>query len=205
MRTAIVAIALVGLICLGSSALANSDTRLVMHGIETAFGVCEIADPCEPGPPTVDVPVGSTIAAYLLIHSHQSVAGVQTAFEWGQWVFLFGLWDCQVGQVSGVTPAPPGGPTAGTIATAFDVITGPGSGIIGRMHLVATTPGCINQVLSSYPFGNHVVDDQAWVTEIWVDYWGSICAGSGQGMNTCGPSSTPVEPSTWGGIKAQYN
>ncbi len=207
MRRMMVAIALVGLICLSPNVLANTETTLLMHAVETSFGSCVIDDPCDPGPPYVDVNLGSTIAAYLLVRNHAEVAGVQTAFEWGQWAFLFGLWNCQVTQVLGVVPASPGGATAGTIATAFNGITGPGTAVIGRMHLIATSPGCILQVMSSYPFGNHVVATGGIATEIIEECWGRICAGTGTGLDVCAPcdGAVPAEPSTWGSIKAQYN
>jgi len=204
MRKVVVALTLMTLLGAAGSALANNETSLVMHAVETTFGICEIPDPCPDA--VVNIPAGASIAAYLVVRNYVSLAGVQTAFDWGSWVFTYGLWDCQVNQVNGVSPTAPG-PTSGTIATAFDAVTGGASAVIGRMHLMAVSPGCIEQVMSSYPFGNHVVDDQGVATEILDETcWGKICVDTG-GLDTCAPcqGSTPVESSTWGSIKAQYN
>jgi hypothetical protein len=205
MRRLIPILTLVGLLCLGSNALAVNDaTSLVLHAVETSFGLCTVA-PCPDA--AVDIGVGPTYAFYLLINNHENVAGVQTAFDWPTaWPVLFGLWDCQGNQVNGTTPTAPG-PQTGTIASAFDCVTGPEQAVIGRIHVSATTEGCFSQVMSSFPFGNHVVSCQNEVHEIPMDCWGSVCAGTGGGINACAPcqGSTPVEPSTWGSIKAQYN
>jgi len=203
MRKLIVALTLMTLLGAAGNALANSHTSLVMHAMETAYGPCEIDDPCPD--PHVEINIGDQIAAYLVVRNYVEVAGVQTAFEWGSWIFLWGLWDCQANQVSGVTPDAPGGPTSGTIATAFDAITGGASAVVGRMHMVALVPGCIEQVVSSYPFGTHVVDNNANATEVCPDCCGSICAGSA-GIDACAScGSVAVESSSWGSIKAQYN
>jgi hypothetical protein len=180
----------------------NDQTSLVMHAVETEFGPCAIDDPC-PGP-TVTVPTSVTIAAYLLIRHYDEVAGVQTAFDWNGWVFLFGLWDCQSNQVNGFAPTAPG-PSDGTIATAFDCVTGGASAVIGRLHLVTATPGCIQQVTSSFPFGTHVVSCGGQVHEIDPDCWGSICAPDG-GYDACEPCQLPtaVVPTSWGTIKVYY-
>ena len=200
MRMMTAAIVLLSMICLGSCALANTGTSLVMHYVETQLGPCEIQDPCPN--PAVNAPLGATIAAYLIVRNHTEVGAMQTAFEWGQWTFLFGLWDCQMNQVNGTVPAPPGGPTAGTIATAFDCLAGPSSAVIGRMHLVVTGSGCITQTMSSFPFGSHVVSCTGDVMSVDPSCWGSVCAPSG-GIDACASCAccTPVEPTTWGNIK----
>ncbi len=205
MRYAAVALTMMALLCLGASAFANEFTSLPMHAIVTSYGLCITDDPCPA--PTTDVSTGDQIAAYLLVRNYDNVAGVQTAFQWGNWAFMFGLWDCQANQVSGVTPTPPGGETAGTIATAFDCISGGATAVVGRMHLIPSDPGCIIQLESSYPFGTHVVDCQGNVQHIMDDVClGRICASTGQGRNSCDPcDAMAVEPSTWGTIKLQYN
>jgi hypothetical protein len=183
---------------------------LPLHAIITEAGPCNIPDPCEPGPPTVNVPTGSRIAAYLLMRNHEQVVALQTAFDWGDWVFIYGAWDCQVGQIYGTAPAPPGGPGAGTIATAFNSVTGGSTEVIGRMHfLVSTTDGarstqgCLTQVESAYPFGTHVVATSFDTAPVLPEHRGSICVGSG-GFDACGPSATAVDATTWGAIKASY-
>jgi PKD repeat protein len=183
------------------SAGGNDFTSLPLHAVVTSFGICQIPDPCPN--PTLEVQVDDFIAVYLLIRNYEAVAGVQTAFEWGDNVYLFGLWDCQTNQVNGVTPQPPGGQTAGTITSAFDCVSGGASAIIGRMHLVAQG-GCIWQVQSSFPFGTHVVDCTGGVSPVWADCMGSICVGA-PGINACDDcAAAPLEPTTWGQIKARY-
>jgi hypothetical protein len=180
----------------------NAETTFVLHAIESSFGPCSIDDPC-PGA-TVDVAIGTTIAAYLVVANHDDLVGLQTAFDWGDWTFLFGLWDCQENQVNGTTPAPPGGPTAGTIATVFDCVTGGGSIVVGRLHLTVTGAGCLSQVESTYPFGGHVVACGGAIRAIDPVCRGTICAPEG-GFDACSPCSPgPVEPSTWGRLKAAY-
>ena len=212
MRYAPVALAL---LLLSTSALAvpNSQTTLPLHAIETGFGICDIGDPCLTGV-TVNVAPGTQQAIYLLVRNYDDVAGVQTAFEWGaQWTFTFGLWDCQSNQVNGITPTDPGGPTAGTIASAFDCITGGTTAVIGRMHFnVATAPGsrgdtqtnCVRQVEPNFPFGNHVVSCTGEVDLIGEDSQGSVCTETG-GYDACDPPATGTEAATWGSIKAQYH
>ena len=203
MRHATVAITLMALLCLGSNALANTGTTLVLHALETAFGPCQIDDPCPT--PTVDVGAGSTQFIYLIAKNYDDVAGVQTAFDFGGNTLTFGLWDCQSNQVNGTTPQAPGGPTSGTIATAFDCITGGTGAVIGRMNIIMTGQ-CVTQVPSSFPFANHVVSCSGGVTGIDdVTCLGSVCVSSG-GTAPCSPCApTAVEPSTWGSIKSQYN
>ncbi|MGD8395873.1 MAG: PKD domain-containing protein [Candidatus Eiseniibacteriota bacterium] len=177
----------------------NAMTTLVLHAVETDFGPCDIPDPC-PGA-TVEVTPGATIAAYLLIRNYDDVAGLQTAFDFGGFEFLNGIWDCRANQVNGRVPAPPGGPTDGTLATAFDCVGGGVSAIIGRLHMVAQS-GCLMQVESTYPFGTHVVNCLNDVQGIGPNERGIICAG-GSGADVC-DIAIPVRETTWGAIKAQY-
>ncbi|MGD8395777.1 MAG: hypothetical protein PVF43_09910, partial [Candidatus Eiseniibacteriota bacterium] len=64
--------------------------------------------------------------------------------------------------------------------------------------------GCITQVESSFPFADHVVGCQNDVVPIAAVNQGSICAAPETGYDACEPV-VPVEPTTWGAIKAQYN
>jgi hypothetical protein len=180
----------------------NRNTTLPLHAI-AGVGGCEIDDPCDPGPPTVNVPAGEHVMVYLLSRNHDDLAAVQTAFDWGTWTFLYGLWDCQVVQIYGTAPEPPGGPRYGTIATAFNCVLGPSTAVIGRMAFI-TGDGCLVQVPSIFPHGIHVLDcggHPQW--PIVPERRGSVCVGAG-GIDTCEPGATPVERTTWGAIKAQY-
>ena len=204
MRYLPVAIAVMAL-CLSTAAIAgpNASTSLVMHSLTTGFGPCDIADPCPN--PTVNVGTGSSEFVYLIAKNYDSIAGVQTAFDFGGWTFLFGLWDCQSNQVNGTVPAPPGGATSGTIATAFDCISGGAGAVIGRFNAIATGE-CITQVQSSFPFGPHVVSCTGEVDQTGhAPGPGPVCVGT-PGNNASEPLSgpTPYEPSPWGGTQAQY-
>lgn len=185
----------------------NPFATLPLHGKTSSFEQCNGYLPVDcslSNPPQVNMPAPGPVAIFLFVNNYTRVAGVQTAFQKDpSWTFTFGLWDCQPNQLSAVTPGGAFGPTAGTISTAFDCLNGPALGVIGRMHFVATT-GCITQVQSTYPDGNHVVDCSQGKDLIdLAQRLGSVCVGQG-GHNAC-PAVTPVEPATWGSIKAQYN
>ena len=52
----IVIIALVSM-CVSTQSVAgpNANTTMVLHAVQTAYGPCEIDDPCDPGPPTIEI------------------------------------------------------------------------------------------------------------------------------------------------------
>jgi hypothetical protein len=162
---------------------ANPDFTLPLHASAVGQGPCSSYLPvdCRGVQPTVDVTPG-TIAVTLLVFNHSQIAGVQTAFQPDpSWTFIYGLWDCQPGQVTAVTPAAPFGATAGSITTAFNCVYGPALTPVGRMIFSATS-GCLTQVQSNYPFGTHVLDcanavDQARPGEEFR--LGKICVGQG--------------------------
>jgi len=197
------------LLVLSSPALAdNANSTLPLHGVVTTFGPCPILppsgpDPCAQQTLVTQVNVGDALCAYLLVRHYDDCAGVQTAFEWpAAWPLTFGLWDCQSNQVNGTTPTA-SGPTTGTIATAFDCLSGGVTAPIGRLHFAgAFAPGCITQVESTYPFFTHMVDCDGGTHPIIEQNRGSICAGS-PGVDACEPV-VPVEAATWGTIKSQY-
>jgi hypothetical protein len=156
--------------------------------------------------PTVNIAPGPT-AIFLLVNNYTQLVGVQTAFvPDASWTFSFGLWDCQPGQLSAVTPGPPFGATSGTITTAFNCLDGPSLAVIGRMFFIAGATGCLEQVQSSYPFGIHVVDCAQGIDQIpeHPQYRGRICVGSG-GIDACYGPQPAVGPVSWGQVKAQYD
>jgi hypothetical protein len=200
-------------LCIGSTAFAglNPEITLPLHGKASSFEPCTgyLPTDCEGVRPVVNVQA-APVAVFLLAYNHTNLAGVQTAFEWPGWSLTFGLWDCQPGQLNAVTPANPGGPTAGSITTAFNCINGGALSPIGRIFLVpAGNPGCISQVESSFPFGVHVIDCSL-NTDIILHQGqglqqrlGKVCVGSG-GVDAC-DAVVAVEPTTWGQVKNQYN
>lgn len=210
MRYASVAMALMAL-CITTTAFggANPQVTLPLHAKASSFEPCNGYLPvdCAGNRPTVNIPAAQPIAVFLLFNNYNNVAGVQTAFEWPGWSLTFGLWDCQVGQLSAVTPVNPGGPTAGSITTAFNCVNGPALAVVGRIHLVpAGAAGCVSQVQSTFPGGINVLDctqGTDLIPDSQAARLGKICVGQG-GVDACAPLNA-VESSTWGSIKAQYN
>ncbi len=70
------------------------------------------------------------------------------------------------------------------------------------MNLLASGPGCIQQIESDFPFGTHVVSCTADVQSIDPLNRGSVCADDG-GIDACDPT-VAIEAATWGAIKDQY-
>jgi len=207
MRIASVFIAILALVA-SSTAFAgnNPQVTIPLHAKASSFEACTGLAPvdCLTNRPTVDVSAGN-VAVFLTLMNYVGVAGVQTAFDNpNNWTFTFGLWDCQTGQLNAVTPAAPFGATAGSITTAFNCVSSGALIPVGRMFFIATT-GCLSQVQSSYPFGIHVLDCEGGIDQISDNEQGrlgKICVGSG-GVDACDPIS-PVNPTTWGQIKASY-
>ncbi|HWN81668.1 MAG TPA: hypothetical protein VNM87_06210, partial [Candidatus Udaeobacter sp.] len=142
------------------------------------------------------------------------VMGVQTAFAWDPgWVLTSSNWTCRGNQVTVVTPHGAGGPTDGSIVTAFDCVTGASLDVVGYLTFQAGTTGCLRQVQSSYPFGIHVLDCLQGIDMIpdsQAGRLGRICVQTG-GMDACAPGPpppncdpVPVERTTWGQIKGTY-
>jgi hypothetical protein len=190
----------------GAFAGLNPEITLPLHFKAVSFAQCGDFAPvdCEANRPDLNAITG-TGTAFLLANNYTSLAGVQTAFDFGGWTLMFGLWDCQVGQLNAVTPANPGGPTAGTITTAFTPLTTGELAVIGRMVFLIPATGCLSQVQPTYPFGIHVVDANVENDQILDENSGRVgklCVGAG-GIDACDPV-TSVEPATWGSVKAQY-
>ena len=202
------AMALMALMVSGSTyAGMNPNITLPLHFKAVSFANCTDFAPvdCVTNRPDLNAVSASMGCIFLLAYNHTSLAGVQTAFDFGGWTLMFGLWDCQVGQLSAVTPANPGGPTAGSITTAFTPVTTGELIPIGRMFFQVGLDGCLTQVQSSYPFGIHVIDALLQNDEIHDptgNRVGAVCVGGTGGIDACDPVA--VEAATWGGIKAQY-
>jgi len=207
MRAPVMALAA---LLMASSAFAgqNPQVTLPLHYKPSSFEACAGIAPvdCLTNRPAIEAVSGQAATIFLLAANTTALAGVQTAFEFGtSWNLAFGLWDCQTGQVSATQPIMPGGPTSGTIATAFNCVTTGTLQVIGRMVFnPGPTTGCITQVQSSYPFATNALDCLQGVDGITEDTrLGKVCVGAG-GIDSCDPISA-VEPATWGAIKAQYH
>lgn len=196
---------------------ANPTFVLPLHAKVSASEACDGYLPldCRGIRPTVTVPAATDVVAFLLLWNHCEVVGVQTAFAWDQgWEYLGSSWGCRQNQISVVVPHSPGGATAGTIATAFDCVTGPELAVVGLLRFRTGLSGCLRQVQSSYPYGNHVVDCRGGLDLANADdplhtlRFGRICVGTG-GHHPCDPGippcPVPVDATTWGRIKATYD
>ncbi len=191
-----------------SSAFAglNPEITLPLHFKAVSFAACTDITPvdCDANRPDVLAVTGAG-CAFLLANNHTSLRGVQTAFDFGGWTLMFGLWDCQGGQLNAVTPANPGGPLSGTITTAFNPIETGALAVIGRMFFAVAATGCLSQVQPDFPFGIHVIDgnlENDQILDANSGRVGKLCVGAG-GVDACDPI-TAVEPTTWGSVKAQY-
>jgi hypothetical protein len=232
MRVTSAAIAIL-IVCLGGtdSVASNALTTFPLHAIHVdGDAECEVEpEPCSDDPflPVIQVATGDRIAICLLVRNYEEVAGLQTAFDWGDWQFLRGQWDCRPNQVVSNTPEHPGGPEHGTISTAFDCIEGGETAVIGFMYFLAGTD-CLTQLESSHVGGTHVLDgDLSTATAVQAIAWGAICSGPG-GYDACEPvvpfaglgtfvngsplvalaqsveCVVPVETTRWGMIKSVY-
>jgi hypothetical protein len=192
----------------GAHAGPNANTTLVLHAVQTQFGPCAIEDPCEPAPGSPSILIlepGLAHAVYVLVRNYSVAAGVQLAMDVApSWVFMYGLWDC-IGDIGPTAPGPPWGPTAGTASVLFfDLISGGATRVVGRLHFAVLGAGCMDIVESAFPFGTHVMGPQYEPEAIDPSNRGRVCVGPG-GINTCEPAPVPVEASTWGAIKEQFD
>jgi len=205
MRFAFATLLGVALLATSGAALAQSNncTTVVLHAVAGFNTGCTTTLDCTPVvPPLVNVssPTGA-YTVFMYLKNYNEANGVQCAFDWPPtWSFGFGLWQCQTGQVTAVTPTAPGA-TDGTIATAFNAVSGGALAPIGLMVFNLIGTGCISIVESSYPFGNVVILSTE-TTALNDANEGKICVDSG-GIDTCN-CLTPVENSTWGQIKGSY-
>jgi hypothetical protein len=116
---------------------------------------------------------------------------------------LSSSWDCQQFQVTAVLPSGPG-QIAGCVSTAFDPVAQGVLAPIGRLIFASATSGCLDIIESCDPFGTGVTGCDLQATTTTPENWGRVCVGPG-GYDACDPyQSTPVEPVTWGQVKAQY-
>lgn len=213
MRYAPVAMALMAL-CFGTLAFGgqNPSFTLPMHGIFPFTFQENCATPgqrginCDTVLPETDI--GTTpgqAIVYLFVYNHNELKGCATKFEWDGWTPLIENWACQTNPLSLSTPLAPG--ANGLLSTSFDCVTDPALQVVGWMVFNVPGSGCISQ--TNTPEGNV----QALDCNLALDTFdatvpgnenrlGMICQGPG-GRDGCeGPA--PVEPTTWGSVKAQY-
>jgi hypothetical protein len=220
MRYAPGAICLLAL-CLASVAEANQNFTVVLHArIPSGTGTCTVAGlpDCLPPPGGIDpvtLVVPGEFRLFIFVNNYSELLAFQTAFAWpadwmstpiGEPPITFG---CRgTTQAYAHEPVNPGGPTDGTLATAFDCFTGPGLAAIGRIDFLAGAAGCLTQVnpeqgsmkveVLDCSNGSTTIDASTVEGQLRL---GSICVGA-PGVNACQP--LPVEPATWGKIKNSY-
>jgi hypothetical protein len=190
--------------CLWAQFPNNECTTVVLHAVSGIDTDCQTALNCTTVQPAtrIDNPAG-LYTVYMYLKNYEQVHGVQVAFDWpATWSFGFGLWNCQPGQIFATQPSAPG-PLTGTIATAFNLISGGALAPIGIMVFNQIGAGCLSIIESGYPFGNCVVFQEE-ETHLLDDNEGRVCVGS-DGWNTCEcRAATAAEAATWGQIKATY-
>ena len=186
----------------------NPMVTLPLHAIPGKQVCGTVAIDCTQHRPIVNVAPDAVSTIFLLAFNHAAVAGVQTAFGWDPgWSLLQANFDCLPGQVTTVTPVAPGGATSGTVSTTFDCVNTGQLLVIGRLIVQSGTTGCFYQLESDYPLGDHVVDCNLGTDLIPYSQsfrLGRICVGQG-GNDACRViDPDPVQPATWGQIKATY-
>jgi PKD repeat protein len=185
---------------------ANPQISFPLHASAGCHDCGPIQVDCMGVRPTVNIPGNMSVTIYLLAFNYSALAAVQTAFDWhSSWELYSAIFDCLPGQLTVVTPVPPGGATAGSVATAFNCVTSGQLLVIGRLLMNAGAVGCLSQVQSSYPNGIHAVDCSLGVDLIPDSQQlrlGKICVAQG-GVDACLPV-IPVQSATWGQVKATY-
>jgi len=190
----------------------NLRTTLVLHAVPHAmsnhcFTPQDGGFDCMLALPNVTVAPFSSVDIYLFLRNYDDLCGVQCAFAWPlEWQLNYwwpgSLGGCQSQQIVAAAPAAPGGTTSGTLAAAFDRVTGGYLTPVGLMSFEVGPDGCLAIVESSYPFGTHVVDPGGAVAPVAEIGRGKICAGPG-GVDAC-VIAGPVAVSSWGRIKSAY-
>ncbi len=188
----------------GAGAGPNHRTTLVMHA-QTEFVHCALADPClAPAGPSVTITdPGRLVNIYVVARNYDHLAGIQWAFDWHpSWIVYGGGWTCPPGALGIPFPPPYGpGPVQGSCTSAFDCLSGGSSQVIGSLQAVPGE-GCLEIIESALPDGTHALSCSYEVDPIAPANRARVCVGSG-GLNTC-ESAVPVEPATWGTVKALY-
>jgi hypothetical protein len=170
----------------------NPNVTLPMHAVLALSPGCNIPggghggpDPCNPGPPRVQIPDPSPeVTVYLMVRNYADVTAVQTTLAWDDtWSFI----DSNPCGVQSLTQMPTcdEGRTMSVLAT-FDAITGGVTKVIARLEFDVTGPGCLTQQESPFPLGTVVVSSGEVVSPVLPARRGSICAGS-MGVNACNP------------------
>ena len=183
------------------TAATGAATTIPLHVIPGLGQSCEEAgDPCATGTINLTLELGEYSTVIVYLKDYGTVSYLQTAFSWpADWQWA-GAILCQPGLGGG--PYGPG-PGIGTLSANFlNCLTGGVIRPVARFFLLPLSPGCVEQVESSYPYGTHIVTCDGKILPVGAAYRGSVCAGS-VGTNVCdGP--VPVEATTWGAIKSQF-
>lgn len=214
-----------GLASLGSIASAkvfagaNYYFSTVLHAVVGQVTSCHpaegVACPCDGSYeyPNTTVPPNTEITVFLIIQNWclpSQLAGVQTAFEWDQsWTLVDTDWACRPNQVTSFVPQAPGGSSAGALSTAFNCSTSDSVVVVGRLYFVTGAGGCLRQVAPDLPFGICALDCDNQVDRITgrlqdLARIGAICVSPSGGWPGCWDPG-PVDPATWGHIKAVYH
>jgi hypothetical protein len=187
-----------------ADALAGSVPSIVLD-VRDKFAYCEAPDPCEPpNQPQVNIPqTHQWFWIYVFARNFDNISAIQWAFDWPSTLTVSsGGWLCPPGAL-GIPEQPPygPGPIYGSCGSVFNCISSGASQLIGSVGVLPGT-GCLEIIESAFPNGTSLVTCSGEVMPIAPANRGKVCVGKG-GIITC-ESAVPVEPATWGKIKAQY-
>lgn len=209
-------------ICMASVAEANENFTVVLHArIPHATGSCIVADlpSCDVGSPAnTQIDPLTSFRLYIFVRNFTELVAFQTCLLWpDDWQVNP---DGDLGQpctsgtfVAHDTVGNGDSTVDGTYAASFDCVVGPAIAKIHRIDFQAGASGCLTQANPSQgsqmvevddcapspPGGNPTLLDAS--TPGGQLRLGSICVGVPGNLAGC---AVPVEPVTWGRVKATY-
>jgi hypothetical protein len=176
----------------GGTETAADGPALILHAEEVEDE--DPSDPpvfdCDEEHPDTEADAGelTDIFIYAKVPAGGSLAGLQVAFEWpASWEFLGWMGTYQPHSIAALTPTA-SGPTAGTLAIAFDCVSAGGTAVpIGAFRIRPGPSGCLHLVQSAWPNGNHAVNRERGDRDP-RENWGPVCA-EDDGSTLCGTKS----------------
>lgn len=176
----------------------NENTTLILHTAPGFAPSCDIADPCSTGAQVQIQKPGDWNVIYVVVRNYDSVRDVYLTATWDpDFNVVFGM-DCFPGCLDCLWIDQFNRRLTWYASRAPGCQVGGESVVIGRLY-VTPTAGCFTLVQSEYP---EITSCQGETDRVQGRHLGRVCVGPG-GIDACdGP--VPVEPETWGAIKAQY-
>jgi hypothetical protein len=178
---------------------------LPMHAAYGAYSDCSGYLPvdCLSNRPTVNIAGNVDASIFLCVANYQSLNAIQVGIKWdAAWWWVYGWHDCQAGQRGAIQRD---SPTTASGVTVFDCVNGPALAVIDRILFQVPGSGCVQFIQPKDPLGICIQDCRGEIDQITGEYsarLGKVCVNSG-GFDACDPV-VPVEPVTWGKIKASF-